>query len=72
MTMKIARSAGFFVLWVIIAGTEPVDLLFGMPASLLVTSASLQLLPPGTKRLVDRRARRPRATLSVSVRQRGG
>jgi hypothetical protein len=50
MTAKIARSAGFFVLWVIIAGTEPVDLLFGIPASLLVASASLQLLPPGTKR----------------------
>src|SRR4029077_17597335 len=50
MTAKIARSAAFFVLWVIIAGTEPVDLLFGIPASLLVASASLQLLPPGTKR----------------------
>ena len=51
MTAKIARSAGFFVLWVIIAGIEPVDLLFGIPASLLVASASLQLLPPGTRRL---------------------
>ncbi len=51
MTMKIARFVGFLVFWVIIAGTEPVDLLFGAPAALIVTWASLQLLPLGTRRL---------------------
>ena len=49
--MKIVRLGGFLVFWVIIAGTEPVDLLFGAPAALIVTWASLQLLPPGTRRL---------------------
>jgi len=49
--MKIVRLGGFLVFWVIIAGTEPVDLLFGAPAALIVTCASLQLLPPGTRRL---------------------
>ena len=49
--MKIARLVGFLVFWVTIAGTEPVDLLFGAPAALIVTWASLQLLPLGTRRL---------------------
>ena len=49
--MTIVRLGGFLVFWVIIAGTEPVDLLFGAPAALIVTWASLQLLPPGTRRL---------------------
>ena len=49
--MKIVRLGGFLVFWVIIAGTEPVDLLFGAPAALIMTWASLQLLPPGTRRL---------------------
>jgi multicomponent Na+:H+ antiporter subunit E len=49
--MKIVRLGGFLVFWVVIAGTEPVDLLFGAPAALIVTWASLQLLPPGTRRL---------------------
>lgn len=49
--MKIVRLAGFLAFWVIIAGTEPVDILFGVPAALIAASASMQLLPARTKRL---------------------
>jgi multicomponent Na+:H+ antiporter subunit E len=49
--MKITRVGGFFLFWVIIAGTNPVDLLVGVPVALVVAWASRTLLPVGTKRL---------------------
>ena len=49
--MKIARIGGFFVFWVIIAGTNPVDLLVGVLVALVVAWTSWTLLPTGTKRL---------------------
>jgi multicomponent Na+:H+ antiporter subunit E len=48
--MKIALVGGFFAFWVIIAGTNPVDLLVGVPVALVVAWASWTLLPTGTKR----------------------
>jgi len=48
--MKIARIGGFFAFWVIIAGTNPVDLVVGVPVALTVAWASWTLLPTGTKR----------------------
>jgi multicomponent Na+:H+ antiporter subunit E len=49
--MNIARLGGFLAFWIVIAGTEPVDVVFGVPAALIAAWASLQLLPAGTKRM---------------------
>ena len=49
--MKIARAGIFFAFWVIIAGTNPVDVLVGIPVALIASWASLQLLPARTRRL---------------------
>jgi multicomponent Na+:H+ antiporter subunit E len=43
----LARGAVFLGLWLILAGPQPADLLVGILAAGLATSASLQLLPPG-------------------------
>jgi multicomponent Na+:H+ antiporter subunit E len=43
----VARAAGLFVLWLILTGGNPVDLVAGAVAALAATWASLLLLPPG-------------------------
>lgn len=47
----VVRSMGFFVLWTILTGGNPADLVAGAVAALAVTWASLRLLPPGTRRV---------------------
>jgi multicomponent Na+:H+ antiporter subunit E len=42
---------GFLAFWVIIAGTNPADLLAGVLAAIIATGVSLRLLPPKTIRL---------------------
>lgn len=40
------RAVFYFGLWLVLAGTDPKGLPFGMPAACLATWASLALLPP--------------------------
>lgn len=42
----IVRAAGFFLAWMVLAGTAPADLAVGVVATGLATWASLALLPP--------------------------
>ena len=42
------RAAGFFALWTILTGSNPVDLVAGAVATWVATWVSLHLLPPGT------------------------
>jgi multicomponent Na+:H+ antiporter subunit E len=44
----IVRAAGFFALWTILTGSNPVDLVAGAVATWVATWVSLHLLPPGT------------------------
>jgi len=46
-----ARAVGFFVLWIILNGGNPADLVAGAVAALAATWASLRLLRPGTSRV---------------------
>jgi multicomponent Na+:H+ antiporter subunit E len=46
-----ARAALLTLVWIILAGVSPADLLVGAPAVLLALWASLVLLPPTRKRL---------------------
>ena len=41
-----ARGAAFLALWVVLAGTAPLDLPVGIVAACLATWASLRLMPP--------------------------
>jgi multicomponent Na+:H+ antiporter subunit E len=45
------RALGFFVLWVVVTGGNPADLVAGAVAVLAATWASLHLLRPGTSRV---------------------
>jgi multicomponent Na+:H+ antiporter subunit E len=45
------RGAGFLVLWVVLIGTSPSDLIAGILVSGAATWASLALLPPGPHRV---------------------
>ena len=45
------RAAGFFVLWIVLSGGDPVDLVPGVVATLAATWASLRLLAPGMSRV---------------------
>ena len=47
----IVRAAGFFALWTILTGSNPVDLVAGAVATWVATWVSLHLLPPGTSRV---------------------
>jgi multicomponent Na+:H+ antiporter subunit E len=47
----IIRAASFFALWTILTGRNPADLVAGVVAAWVATSASLHLLPPGTSRV---------------------
>jgi multicomponent Na+:H+ antiporter subunit E len=46
----IARFLGFLVLWLVLAGLGPADLIIGALAAALATWTSLRLLPPGRGR----------------------
>jgi multicomponent Na+:H+ antiporter subunit E len=45
------RAVGFFVLWMMLTGGNPSDLVAGAVATLAATWASLRLLPSGTGRV---------------------
>lgn len=47
----ISRGTGYFALWVLLIGFEPVDLLVGLVAAAAATWTSLALLPPAEFRL---------------------
>jgi multicomponent Na+:H+ antiporter subunit E len=47
----VLRTAGFMVLWIMLTGGDPTDLLAGAVAALAASWASLRLLPPGTSRV---------------------
>jgi multicomponent Na+:H+ antiporter subunit E len=49
--MKSARVGGFYAFWVIIAGTNPVDLAVGVLVAFVVAWASWTLLPTGTRQV---------------------
>jgi len=46
-----ARAVGFFVLWIILSGSDPADLVAGALAAVVAAWASLRLLPPGARRV---------------------
>ncbi len=58
----VVRAVGFLVLWMILSGGDPADLVAGVVAALAATWASLRLLPPGTSRL------RPAALARLALR----
>lgn len=45
------RAAIYLLLWVVLIGTKPTNLVFGAITALLAAWASLKLLPPGTLRI---------------------
>jgi multicomponent Na+:H+ antiporter subunit E len=47
----LVRTAGYFVIWVIMAGTQPADLAAGLVAAGVAAAISLQLLPLGKGRV---------------------
>jgi multicomponent Na+:H+ antiporter subunit E len=46
----LARAAGFLVLWLVLAGADPGDLVAGLATAAAATWASLHLMPPGSSR----------------------
>lgn len=50
MTRIAARAAAFYALWVVLIGTAPGDLAFGVAAAAAATWASVALTPPSTTR----------------------
>jgi multicomponent Na+:H+ antiporter subunit E len=64
----LARGSALFALWLVVAGSDPVGLGFGLFAATLATQASLALLPPGTARVAPAAlARLAAATLREAV-----
>jgi multicomponent Na+:H+ antiporter subunit E len=49
--LAVVRATGFFVLWIMLTGGNPADLVAGAVSALAATWASLRLLPPGTGRV---------------------
>jgi multicomponent Na+:H+ antiporter subunit E len=49
-----ARAAGFIIIWIILSGGDPLDLLPGVAAAAAATWGSLYLLPAGESRLRPR------------------
>ena len=43
----IVRGLGYFLVWVILVGIDPLDLAVGVPTAALAAWASVRLLPPG-------------------------
>ena len=56
------RALGFFVLWIILTGGSPADLVVGAIATYAATWMSLRLLPPGKTRV------RPTALVGLALR----
>ena len=56
------RALGFLVLWVVVTGSNPADLVAGAVAALAASWASLHLLRPGTSRM------RPTALIRLVLR----
>ena len=51
MTRTAARAAAFYALWVVLIGTAPGDLAFGVAAAAAATWASVVLTPPEATRM---------------------
>lgn len=51
LLIPLTRTAVFLAIWIVIAGTKPVDLCVGALAAIIVAWASVRLLPAGTNRL---------------------
>jgi multicomponent Na+:H+ antiporter subunit E len=47
----LSRAVGFFILWMMLSGGNPADLVAGTVAALAAAWVSLRLLPPGTSRV---------------------
>jgi multicomponent Na+:H+ antiporter subunit E len=47
----VMRAVGFFVIWIVVSGGDPTDLVAGAVAALAATWASLRLLEPGASRV---------------------
>jgi multicomponent Na+:H+ antiporter subunit E len=47
----VSRAVGFFLLWIMLSGGDPADLLAGTVATSAATWASLRLLAPGASRV---------------------
>ena len=47
----LVRLAGFFLIWVVIAGIKPVDLAVGFVAAIVAAFVSLSLMPPAPRRM---------------------
>jgi multicomponent Na+:H+ antiporter subunit E len=47
----VLRAVGFFLLWIMLSGGDPADLVAGAMAAVAATWASLRLLTPGTSRV---------------------
>jgi multicomponent Na+:H+ antiporter subunit E len=45
------RAAIYLLLWIVLIGTKPTDLVFGAITAMLATWVSLRLLPPGMLRI---------------------
>ena len=58
----VLRAVGFFVLWIMLSGSDPADLAAGAVAALAATWASLRLLPPDSSRV------RPAALARLALR----
>ncbi len=58
----VVRAVGFFVLWMMLTGGNPADLVAGGVSALAATWASLRLLPPSTSRV------RPAALARLALR----
>lgn len=51
MIRIVARAAAFYALWVVLIGTAPGDLAFGVAAAAAATWASVVLTPPSATRI---------------------
>lgn len=51
MIRIVARAAAFYALWVVLIGTAPGDLAFGVAAAATATWASVVLTPPSATRI---------------------
>ena len=67
----LARGLGYFVLWVVLMGWAPDQLLFGAVTAVVAAWVSLKLLPAGTLRIRPWAPACVGAALSVAIGRRG-